>query len=384
MARRSDLCIDQYKVDDIENMVGVVTQYMMDLVVIGPEVLLIKGLGDRLRERGVLVCGPSKVAAEAEGSKAWFKKFLLRNGHRTAKAFISSDKAAVIAHLRSLASVKEIVIKASGVMAGKGVYLPDTLDEAVEIIEELMKPGTAGETVLIEDRHSGPECSVIVATDGRTVYPFPLTRDHKRLYDGDLGPNTGGMGACTINLPARLQNQLFTMADKVVRDLAREGRSFVGFLYLGIMLTADGPIILEANCRFGDPEFQAIVMATECNFYELCTAIAKGTLHTVSPPRKVREGISVVLASGDYPRSSDRNDPITGRLWYEDDSPVQVFHAGTGQSLMGYTTNRSGRVLTVAAGAPTFEEAREYAYSAARGIEFPGKHMRHDIGLTVE
>ncbi len=382
-------CVD-IKVTDIDALVEFAKLEGIDLVIVDPEMPLIAGLADKLREAGISVCGPSAEAAMAEGSKVWFKEFLSLHGHPTAAFKVSCVKEEAKQYLRRLGSVTEIVIKANGPMAGKGAFLPDTLVEAEKILDDIMVKGGPGDWVVIERRMSGSECSVIVMTDGETVHFLPMTRDYKRLEDGDKGPNTGGMGACTITLGLEMERQLKDITVKVVRDLAKVGRPFKGFLYLGFMLTPEGPMILEANCRSGDPETEVIMMAMGGNFLDLCMGVATGELDKVPRPTKLYDAACVVLASPEYPGSSKRNDDISVLPECGPDDPVQIFHAGTGwrgndeggRFITRFTTNKAGRVLVVAACAPSLLNAVALAYDTVCAIDFPGMHYRHDIGQS--
>jgi phosphoribosylamine--glycine ligase len=366
---------------DIEGLLAFAHAESIVLTIVGPELPLVAGIVDRFREHHLLICGTTAAAARAEGSKIHFKEVLIRNEIPTAPYQAFDDQEEALAYIE-LRGVENIVIKADGPMAGKGVILPHTLEEAALALQRLMVIGTPGEKVLIEDRLIGLERSVIAITDGTVFHLLPFTQDYKRLRTGDLGPNTGGMGAHTLDLPAEEEVQLRKILGDVLTAFRKERCLYSGFIYLGIMMTADGPKVLELNCRLGDPETQPILASIDGNFLDLCMAAAHGNLSTVPEPTRVQHALCVVLASPEYTELSERNDAITG---IEDAEAMGalVFHAGTGVNDKGeITTNKSGRVLVVVGRGETIGEAGEQAYAAVKPINFPGMQYRTDIGAA--
>jgi phosphoribosylamine--glycine ligase len=341
-----------------------------DLVVVGPEAPLAAGLADRL---DVPVFGPSQRAAEIESSKSFSKDFMVRNGIPTArhKSFTSYEEA----RQHVLAVDYPVVLKASGLAAGKGVLLPEP-SETLEALRELMQTG-AGEEVVIEERLTGKEVSLMGFCDGRRVFPMRAVRDHKRLLDGDLGPNTGGMGVITLEDDVRAWSEL--ALDPAVKGLALEGRPFVGVLYAGLMLTPDGPRVLEYNCRFGDPEAQVLMPLLASDLLEVCRACAAGGLEEVRFKRG--HAVCVVMAAEGYPDKPRTGDPIELGSDLED---TLVFHAGTAMH-EGRLVTAGGRVLGVTGlsdSRPIFALFR--AYKRIQSIHFEGAHHRTDIGGRIE
>ncbi|KAI9348317.1 phosphoribosylglycinamide synthetase [Zopfochytrium polystomum] len=353
------------------------------LAVIGPEQPLVDGIADKFAKVGVPVFGPSGKAARIEGSKAFSKDFMKRHNIPTARYEIFTNIHAAQDHIRKTYKGGDLVIKASGLAAGKGVLLPDTIEEALEGLASIMVSkefGSAGEEVVIEERLEGEEVSVLTVTDGYTIIPFPGAQDHKRIFEGDKGPNTGGMGAYA---PApiytkSLQEIVYrTVLKPTVDGLRREGSPFVGCLYAGLILTKNGPKVLEYNCRFGDPETQAVIPLLQSDLVDLLLAAAEHRLDSVNV--EFKEGISsatVVLASPGYPGSYPKGSVITiGSLA----SDVTVFHAGT-TFTNGKLLTSGGRVLAVTAVGPSLENAIKAAVDAAGHISFSGAQYRRDIG----
>jgi phosphoribosylamine--glycine ligase len=347
-----------------------------ELVVVGPELPLTRGVADALRRAGIPVFGPDAAAARLEASKAFCKEVMASAGVPTAGHRTFDDPRAAEAHARALGRV---VVKADGLAAGKGVVVAATADEAVEAVRALSALGEAGSRLVLEEVLEGEEVSVIALTDGERFVLLPPAQDHKRLLDGDRGPNTGGMGAVTpVGLdPAALARIGETVIAPVLREMARRGHPFSGALYAGLMLTTAGPRVLEFNARFGDPEAQVLVLQLGEDLLPLLHACATRTL--VGRPLTVAPGASVgvVLASAGYPGAPRTGVPITGveRLT----GTTQVFHAGTALE-QGKLVTAGGRVLTVCARAPSLSEARQVAYGAAGRIHFEGMQLRHDIG----
>lgn len=346
----------------------------VDLVVVGPELPLTHGVADALRRTGIPVFGPDAAAARLEGSKAFAKEVMASAGVPTAAHRTFDDPVAAESHARALGRV---VVKADGLAGGKGVVVAGSPEEAVQAVRELAR---LGNRLVLEEVLEGEEASVIALTDGERYVLLPPAQDHKRLLDGDRGPNTGGMGAVTP-VPALGSRALAEVGETVIRPVLREmaqrGHPFSGALYAGLMLTASGPRVLEFNVRFGDPEAQVLVLQLAEDLLPLLDASARGTL--VERELEARDGVSVgvVLASAGYPVAVRTGVAITGadRLT----GTTQVFHAGTAL-VDGRLVTAGGRVLTVCAHAPSFSEARAVAYGAVSRIHFEGMQLRRDIG----
>jgi phosphoribosylamine--glycine ligase len=355
----------------------------VDLVVVGPEVPLVAGLADRCRAAGVPVFGPSAAAAEIEGSKSFAKEVMLAAGIPTAEHAVFTSLEPALAHARARGG--RVVVKANGLAAGKGVVVCGTAQEAEAALRGMLVDrahGAAGATVVVEERLEGPEASCIAFTDGERVRMLPSAQDHKRIFDGDRGPNTGGMGAfspspkVTPEVQRMVEEQVLLPA---VREMARRGRIFRGALYAGLMLTARGPRVLEFNARLGDPETQPILLRMQSDIVPVLLAAAGGDLSGVEMSFDRRAAVGVVLAAEGYPGKPAAGDVIEGA---EADFPagVQVFQAGTARSADGRLVTAGGRVLTACALGETLEEASRLAYQAADRIRFRGRQYRTDIG----
>jgi len=353
----------------------------IDLIIIGPEAPLAAGLADALRANNRLVFGPSQAAAQIEASKAFSKAFMQRHNIPTARFATFTDFRSALKHLLSIDY--SIVIKASGLAAGKGVILPDCDDDAEAALRSIMLDrefGAAGDEVIIEERLSGEEVSLLAFTDGVTVKPMPPAQDHKRVFDGDLGPNTGGMGAyapAPICPPHLVEEFTRTILQPTVDGLCEEGKPFVGVLYAGLMLTADGPRVLEYNCRFGDPETQAILPLLETDLIDITEACAKGQLGAIDVKWKSGAAACVVIASEGYPGHYPVGREIHG-LDVSFENAV-AFQAGTKFSEDKIVTS-GGRVLGVTGWGENLQSALARAYDATKQISFDGMHYRHDIG----
>ena len=348
-----------------------------DLVVVGPEAPLAEGFADRMAQRGVPCFGPVQAAARIESSKAFAKEVMLAAGVPTPKAAVFVDPAAARDYARSQGPS---VIKLDGLAAGKGVIVADDGAAAAAAVDELWKPGA---TLLVEERLAGREVSIIALCDGEMVLPLPPARDHKRLLDGDRGPNTGGMGA--VCPPSDVTQELVdvvvrTVLEPTARELARRGAPFVGALYAGLMLTREGPRVLEFNCRLGDPEAQAILLRLRSDPLPLFFAAAQRRLAGQKPVWDARTAVAVVLAAHGYPGAPRAMDPIHGleALAAEEGEDLWILHAGT-KSQAGTVVTAGGRVLTVAALGSGPAQARARAYGAAARISFAGSHSRSDI-----
>ena len=373
--------------EDIPSLVAFVAEEKIDLTVVGPEAPLVAGLVDALSQEGRLAFGPTARAAAIEGSKVFSKELMLRYGVPTgqARTFTAFDVAR--AYIETLEP--PIVVKADGLAAGKGVVVARSVDEAVEAARQMMvekKFGAAGEKILVEEFLDGEELSFFVLTDGRELLPLTSAQDYKRAYDGDEGPNTGGMGSyspCPWLDASLVEHVLEKIFEPVVYALAREGYPYRGVLYGGLIRTADGIKVLEFNCRFGDPETQAIMPRLETDLAAVLASAAEGDLRN-APRLSVSDSpvVTVVLASGGYPESYQTGFVISGLEKARSVPGVQVFHAGTkwrGNEIV----TAGGRVLNVTARGETFAEARKRAYEAASYIFFENMHYRKDIALRV-
>jgi phosphoribosylamine--glycine ligase/phosphoribosylformylglycinamidine cyclo-ligase len=373
--------------DDISGLVDFADRSLIDLVVVGPELTLGFGIADALAERSsrigrkILCFGPTRAAARIETSKSFSKDFMARHGVPTAQYALFTDFGEALAHVGKLGG--PFVIKASGLASGKGVFLPDTLAEAEGILRSLMLDHSlkdAGKEVVIEERLEGEEVSLMVFCDGRGIMPMPSAQDHKRLLDGDLGPNTGGMGAyapapvCPAALAAEYARLL---VQPVVDGLAAEGCPFVGVLYAGLMLTRDGPRVLEFNCRFGDPETQAVLPLLDGDLLPVLVACARGNLESATLAWKKGSAVCVVVASEGYPEAPLGGREILGLDGTQDGS--FVFHAGTVNE-GGRILSRPGRVLGVASSGGSLREAIDCAYARLDRITMLGARFRRDIG----
>ena len=368
-------------VDNLDALVGLAVKEAVDLVVIGPETPLSAGLTDLMLQAGLRVFGPSAAAAQIESSKAFAKAFMDRHAIPSANYQVFTDYPSAVDYFEKYGPA--LVIKASGLAAGKGVILPSSLEEARQALREILLErsfGEAGSQVVIEERLEGEEVSLLAFTDGHTVRCMPPAQDHKRLLDGDRGSNTGGMGAyapapvCPSALVAQLEKAVLQPA---VDGLKAEGTPFVGVLYAGLMLTPQGPRVLEYNARFGDPETQAILPLLDSDLVDIFEACVNGTLDKIEVAWKSAACACVVLAAAGYPHSYQSGQAITG---IEALPPgTAVFHAGTSQK-NGTLVTHGGRVLGVTAWDDDLHLALDGAYAAIRQINFDGMAYRHDIG----
>ena len=368
--------------EDFEKICAFCSETKIDLVVVGPEAPLAKGITDFLTRRGIRVFGPSQKGAMLEASKQFAKEFMDRNSIPTASFTVlySADFARE--------KIKEnkkypVVIKADGLAAGKGVRICCSEAEALAAVDDFMEKrifGSSGSKVVLEEFLAGTEASVMALVDGETYLMLPVSRDHKRLQDGNKGPNTGGMGAvCPVQLPAAdLEIIEKEVLARFVEGVKKERLGFRGLIYAGIMLTMDGPKLLEFNVRFGDPETQAIMPVLKSDLLPLLAACADGKLAGRELELTGETCVSVVAAAAGYPENPEKDRPITGL--YNPLPGVQVFHAGTAQKDGGYVT-AGGRVLSVSASAKDLGAARQRAYAALAKINFEGMQYRKDIGL---
>jgi phosphoribosylamine---glycine ligase len=372
---------------DAAGLADFVERAGVDLTVVGPEQPLVAGVADELLDRGLAVFGPTAAAARIEGSKAFAKEVMAAAGVPTARAEAFTDPAAALAALDRFGP--PWVVKADGLAAGKGVTVTDDPAAARAAVEAALVGGVHGEAgarILLEEYLEGPEASLLAVTDGRTVLPLAPARDHKRVGDGDTGPNTGGMGAYSPvgDVPDELVDQLRrTVMEPTVAELARRGIRYQGVLYAGLTLAADGPRVLEFNCRFGDPEAQAILPRLTTDLADLAWATAEGTLAGLKVGWDPRACVTVVLAAGGYPGSYRKGLEVDGLQAAEALPGVHVFHAGTTLDPAGRVRTAGGRVLAVTALGDDLADARARAYEAAGLVRFDGVHYRRDIAAVA-
>jgi phosphoribosylamine---glycine ligase len=377
-------CLD-LALDDAEGLAGFATGHDVDLVVVGPETPLVAGLADRLRERGLAVFGPGARAAAIEGSKAFAKNLMARHGVPTARFTTHTEPAAARRYVRELGA--PLVVKTDGLAAGKGAIVCTTLEEADAAIAQCMERrefGAAGTTVVVEEFMVGEEASFFALSSGASVIPLAAAQDHKTVFDDDRGPNTGGMGAYSpvpvvdAEMQARIMREI---VEPTLAALAAEGAPYQGVLYAGLMLTKEGPKVVEFNCRFGDPECQPIVARMEEDLVPLLLAVARGE-RLPAPPAWTSTGraaVCVTLASAGYPGRYATGVEITGVVDASALPGVQVFHAGTARR-EGRLVTAGGRVRGVTAVAADLPAAAARAYEGVRRIHFEGMHYRTDIG----
>jgi phosphoribosylamine---glycine ligase len=370
---------------EMQALAGWVEQNAVDLTVVGPEAPLAEGIVDHFRDRGLPIFGPDKAAARIESSKAFAKALMRRHGIPTADFAVFDDPATARAYVRALGG--PVVVKASGLAAGKGVVVADDVEEACAALDLMMEGevhGTAGAEVVVEERMEGEELSVFALSDGERAVPMLPAQDHKRLGDGDTGPNTGGMGAyapVSLATPALLERIEREILRPTIAAMAEEGHPFRGLLYAGIMLTRDGPRVVEFNCRFGDPETQVVLPLLRSSLLEPLLAVARGEALPAAPLEwDPRAAATTVLASEGYPGRYPTGRPVGIPAELEEAGDVIVFHAGTARGDDGGVVTAGGRVLSVTALAPTVAEAARASREAAERIRFEGRQFRRDIG----
>ena len=374
------------KVGDLDGLLQLAREEDVALTVVGPEVPLVAGVVDRFREAGLRIFGPSAAAAQLEGSKAFAKDFLARHGIPTAFYAVHTEVDAALAYVRDKGA--PIVVKADGLAAGKGVIVAMTLNEAEAAVRDMLAGnafGDAGARVVIEEFLDGEEASFISMVDGRTALPMATSQDHKRVGDGDTGPNTGGMGAyspapvVTPEVHARVMREI---VEPTVAGMAADGVPFTGFLYAGLMIDATGaPKVIEFNVRFGDPETQPVMLRLQSDLVDLVEAALDGRLDSAEALWDPRPSLGVVMAARPYPDTPRTGDVISGL----DDStagdpPVKVFHAGTALDADGNVVSAGGRVLCVAALGASVREAQRNAYARVESIGWAHEFHRGDIG----
>jgi len=372
---------------DVGSIADFATREKIDLVVIGPEQPLVDGLVDELAARGIAAFGPTRAAAQLEGSKVFSKEFMVRHNIPTGRYVVVDQVSDALKAVSDGSFGFPLVVKADGLAAGKGVIIAADEAEARQVIQDFLidrKLGGAGTRLVIEECLEGREISYLVFSDGKDFTALPVAQDHKRAFDGDQGPNTGGMGAFSTpglldeELENRIVNEIVAPSLEATRA---EGFQFRGVLYCGLMLTAEGPKVLEYNVRFGDPETQAILRRLDSDFAELAFAVARGELAGTRPQWNADSTTCVVMASAGYPGKYETGKVIGGIDEAEQIESVAVFQAGTKQNLSGQVETAGGRVLGVTARAETLAEATSRAYEAVGRIKFDGMQFRRDIGL---
>ena len=369
--------------EDIDGICAWAKDNDIDLAVIGPEVPLAMGIVDRLAEVGVKTFGPNAKCSQLEASKSFTKSFLARHNIPTAGYKEFTDKDELLANVGLYGY--PMVLKADGLAAGKGVVIPENEADAIEAIEEMMGAkvfGSAADKIVVEEFLTGVEASMLCFVDHNSIVPMESAQDYKRIYDQDKGPNTGGMGTYSPSLlfneeiEAQIRERIL---EPTLAGFKEDGLDFQGVLFIGLMLSDEGPKVIEFNNRFGDPETQSVLARLDSDLLEIFLAVTENRLADVDIKWKDDKAVSVVLASGGYPGSYEKGKVITGLDDVDDD--VVVFHAGTKLGENGEVLTSGGRVLAVTATGKTHDEARAKAYDNAERIKFEGAYMRHDIGL---
>tara|TARA_B100000214_G_scaffold366521_1_gene335583 strand:- start:691 stop:2004 length:1314 start_codon:yes stop_codon:yes gene_type:complete len=373
------------KSEDENTIINECQRLKIDLVIIGPEVPLAEGMANKMRNAGVTVFGPDKEGAQLEASKEWAKKLMIDNNIPTAHYWSAESKEEALNILQKFN--KPLVIKANGLAAGKGVTVCETIDQSKEAIEDIFsgKFGSAGKKVILEEKIEGPEVSIFALCDGEKLIVLPPAQDHKRLLEGDNGPNTGGMGAYA---PALLINQkdLKDLTELILLPtldgLKKKGIKYIGVIYAGLMLTASGPKVIEFNCRFGDPECQALMPLMGDEFASVIFACARGELEK-APKLTFNNhcSVCVIAASKGYPENPTKGDIINIKI---DSNPsLQIFHSGTKIDNSDNIITDGGRVLSLVAQGESFEQAFKVVYSSIKKVTFEGMQYRSDIGHQI-
>ncbi len=370
---------------DLDAVAALAHDHSIDLTIVGPEAPLCAGVVDHFESQGLRIFGPTAAAARIEGDKAYAKNLMKAAGVPTAegRVFERFEDACTYVATRETG----LVVKAAGLAAGKGVFVCDDPAEALLALEKVMVDrafGDAGESVVVEERLKGEELSVFALVDGRTIFVLETAQDHKRAFDGDTGPNTGGMGAYS---PAPIADEILMATIErnvlvpIVDALRQDDAPYRGLLYAGLMITPGGPKVLEFNCRFGDPETQPLLMRLRSDLLEVFSAMLDGTLDRVTLDWDPRPAVGVVMASGGYPGDYATGKPITGLDAFKNVPDVAVFHAGT-QRRVGNIVTSGGRVLCVTALGNSLADARARAYDAVQQIHFDGAQFRTDIAAS--
>lgn len=368
---------------NVDALAELAAEESVELTIVGPEVPLVAGIVDRFRARGLPCFGPDAAGARLEGSKAYAKDFLARHGIPTARYRSFTELEPATDYIRELGA--PLVVKADGLAAGKGVVVARDVDEGVAAATAMLgggRFGEAGARIVVEEFLEGEEASFIVMCDGTSVLPLATSQDHKARDDGDTGPNTGGMGACSpapVVTPALEARIMAEVVEPTLAGLKADGVDYVGFLYAGLMIGADGtPKVLEFNCRFGDPETQPILMRLKSDLVTLCEAALNGRLGEQKALWDARAALGVVMTAGGYPGPYGKGQRIAG-LATADGPATKVFHAGTAMDGEHVVTS-GGRVLCVVGLGDSLREARDVAYAAVNGIDWDGVYYRRDIG----
>jgi len=368
---------------DLPGLLALAKRELVDLTIVGPDDPLAAGIVDLFRKEGLRVFGPLAIAAHLESSKSFAKDFMVRHGIPTAASETFTEASAAMDFCTT--ARYPLVVKADGLALGKGVVIAQNQREAEAAIHQAMVEkvfGEAGSTIVIEEFLTGPECSLHALVDGESYLLFPDAKDHKRALDNDQGLNTGGMGTISpsrevdVTMQKRIRHEVM---EPFVKGLAADGLPFNGMLFPGLIMTPQGPMVLEFNCRFGDPETQVLMRRLKSDLLDLIESTIDGTLSSIQPAWDERAAICIVLASGGYPGAIEKGKVITGIEAAHADPDVVVFHAGTSVK-EGRIVTSGGRVLGVTALGATLEEARSKAYAAANKISFEGKQLRCDIG----
>ena len=375
--------------DDVSGLLQFALDHHIDLTIVGPEVPLVLGVTDRFAAAGLPCFGPSQAAARLEGSKTFAKDFLARHQIPTARYQSFSNPDAAEAFIREMGA--PLVVKADGLAAGKGVILAQSEEEAIAAMRGMLSGadfGEAGQHVVIEEFLYGEEASFIVITDGETILPFASSQDHKARDNGDQGPNTGGMGAYSpapVVTPELHERIMVEIIEPTVRGMAAEGCRYVGFLYAGVMITADGPKVLEYNCRLGDPEAQPLLLRLRSDLVELCKAALDGRLDAIHVDWDSRAALGVVMTAAGYPGSYRKGDVIKGlsHPTSEQGDDLKLFHAGTLETKDGHIVTHGGRVLCATALGDTVAEAQRRAYNLVKQVSWEGMYCRTDIGYRA-
>jgi phosphoribosylamine---glycine ligase len=357
----------------------------IDLTIVGPEIPLVEGIVDAFKQRSLRIFGPSQAAARIEGSKVFSKKLMKKYAIPTAAFEIFTEKKKAVDYLAKKGT--PIVVKVSGLAAGKGAMVCETNQEALRALDEIFDKksfGDAGKEIVLEEKMIGEEASIFILTDGKRYKILPPAQDHKPVGDNDKGPNTGGMGAyapAPVVDAALMKKIEFDIIIPTLKAMDRENARYQGLLYCGIMVTADGPKVVEYNCRFGDPETQAVLPLIECDWYEIFSACAAGRLDNVNWSVKAGYCVNVVLASKGYPGKYEKNKLISGLVEAEKAKPnCDVYHSGTALDTQKRFVTNGGRVVSVSAWAETLADAITVAYEGVSTIDFEGKLFRKDIG----
>jgi phosphoribosylamine--glycine ligase len=378
-------CVD-IKAEDLTGLADFAEKNSVDLTVVGPELPLTLGIVDEFEKRSLKILGPTKSAAEIEGSKVFAKEFMKKHHIPTAsfKIFDNPDQASDFIRSSDL----PLVIKADGLAAGKGAVIVEDTSSALSTIRKMMVEkvfGQAGSQVVIEDFLQGEEITILAFTDGETIFPMVSSQDHKKIFEGDRGPNTGGMGAYapTTMVDDRMMRRVYDeILEPTLAGLKSEGRTFKGILYAGLMITDLGPKVMEFNCRFGDPETQVILPLLKSDLAEILLSIVEGELSLLEVEWNDNYAVCVVLASGGYPEKYEKGKEIFGLNKAKQMENVLIFHAGT-QRQKGRILTNGGRVLGVTGTDKSMEKAIQKAYSAVNKIEFEGMQYRKDIGYRA-